>query len=222
MRDTSPLIKATNSNVNPRRVYGAWLRDNSYKPYTNYQQLDRMSQMEVICTNFVMHVLQFSHRCTIAYTIFNEEREREPYIGVNKRHFTLDQSRKLEWKPKTGLQSMHGWGTRPSDCALIIEDSIYSCLKWKCLNSHSIAQQLNIILYICGKGKPLELQYLDDYSWRKIKFDYLPAHIFSYEPLRASERAMKSFAITQSSSIWNAEVLGDISIHIHICMSWDI
>ena len=98
MKDTSTSINTAISN----RFYGAWLRHKAYWPYTNHQQPDRMSQMEVICTNFVMQVLQFSHRCTVAYTSW----EREPSVGVNERHFTLDQSRKLECKSKTGSQSV--------------------------------------------------------------------------------------------------------------------
>lgn len=30
MRDSSPLVKATNSHVNPRNVYEGWLRDKVY------------------------------------------------------------------------------------------------------------------------------------------------------------------------------------------------
>ena len=210
MKDTSTSINTAISN----RFYGAWLRHKAYWPYTNHQQPDRMSQMEVICTNFVMQVLQFSHRCTVAYTSW----EREPSVGVNERHFTLDQSRKLECKSKTGSQSV-----AEGQVLLIVHWSQETQSKATSNGSAYILTALrsSSISYYISAAKENHLISCNIWTItyeERSSSTTLPAYYISLPTSysdRASERAMKSVAQTQSSSIRNAEVLGYIYIYIY-------
>ena len=163
-----------------------------------------MSQMEVmICTNFVNYasapILTPVHN-SLTYLRRNTEREKKAHIGVNARHFTLDQSRKLECKPKNRLI----YKTRPFDCAPILIrrlDRSTAASNGSAWISHSnIAQQLNIVLVLIFLRQVKESRlsckiWRINFSWREIKlvrlyiFQHIQYLLLRIEPLRGSERA---------------------------------